>query len=88
MPSKRRTPKHPGPKLVVSKRVALMRCHRIQGNLRIFSYILALSIQVFEHLTSCRVVLRRTMITSVRGVDDSLNLIYFSKCIVKNYNKQ
>jgi len=58
----RRVKKKKEGKLLVPRRVALQRCHIIKGVLRIPAFRVALSERVILHLTSARVVLRRTLI--------------------------
>jgi len=67
------------PKLMVPKRVALQKCYRLQGGKKIIVYRVGLS-RVVSHLTSAKVVLRRTLITSVRCVNKTIKLIYYTKC--------
>lgn len=69
-------------KLLIPRRVALERCHLVQGVLRIPAFRVALSERVLLHLTSARVVLHRTLVTSIRSVNNKINLVYYSKCSV------
>lgn len=68
------------PKLLIPKRVAIQECYRIQGGRKVVVYRVGLSERVVSHLTSAKVILRRTLITSICNVNKKINLIYYSKC--------
>jgi len=57
----------PRSQLVIPKRVAVIKCHLVHGVLRMLSYLIKIDLKVYKHLTSCRVVLRRTLVVSVRN---------------------